>query len=129
MWIQAHRDPEKEWLQLQFCINAEEVEWAMRDLQHDWNIPVITKDMPKGKEVKVGSSKTSAGGSVVTKKSTQQGKPGQNIVPQNKGSAPKKDEQIGKKENSPVQEEQGRGDMTTQQTSSKTTQQETGPPK
>jgi hypothetical protein len=29
MWIQACRDPTKEWLQLHFCIKAEEVEMAM----------------------------------------------------------------------------------------------------
>jgi hypothetical protein len=52
-----------------FCINAEEVEMEMRDWQDDWKIPVITKDMPKGKEVEAGSSKTSAGGSTTTKKS------------------------------------------------------------
>jgi hypothetical protein len=37
----------------------------------DWNIPFITKDMPKGKEVEVGSSKKFSGGSFTTKKPTQ----------------------------------------------------------
>jgi hypothetical protein len=68
MWIQACRDPEKEWLQLHFCINVEEVEMVMTDWQDDWNIPVITKDMPKVKEVEARSSKTSVGGSATTKK-------------------------------------------------------------
>jgi hypothetical protein len=41
---------------------------AMKSWQEDWNIPVITKGMPKGKEVEAGSSKTSAGGNTATKK-------------------------------------------------------------
>jgi hypothetical protein len=101
----------------------------MKDWQDDWKIPVITKDMPKGKEVEAGSSKTSAGGSIMTKKPTQQVKPGPKTMQQKKGSAPKKDGKIGKKDNAPVQEEQGRGDTMTQETPSKTTLQETGPPK
>ena len=59
---------EKEWLQLRFYINAKEVEVAMRDWKNDWKIPVITKEMPKGKEVDAGSSKTPAGGNTATKK-------------------------------------------------------------
>jgi hypothetical protein len=101
----------------------------MRDWKDDWKIPVITKDMPKGKEVEAGSSKTSAGGSTMTKKPTQQGKPSQKTMQQKKGSTPKKDAQTGKKDNAPAQEEQGRGDTTTQETPSATTPQETGPPK
>ena len=71
MWIQVCRDLEKESLQLQFCINAKKVEMEMRDWQDDWNIQVITKEMPKGKEVEICLFKTSAGGSTVAKKPTQ----------------------------------------------------------
>jgi hypothetical protein len=114
-------DPKKEWLQLCFCINAEEVEMAMRDWQDDCKITVIAKDMPKGKEVEARSSKTSARGSVATKKLTQQGKHGQKTTVQKKGRAPKKDAQTGKKDNAPVKEEQGRGDIMTQEAPSATT--------
>jgi hypothetical protein len=65
----------------------------MRDWQDGWKILVITKDMPKGKEVEAGSSKTSTGGTVSPKKPTQQEKPGQKLVQQKKGSSPKKDAQ------------------------------------
>jgi hypothetical protein len=64
----VRRDPEREWLQLRYCVNAEEVDWEIKDWVDDWKIPVITKDMPKGKEIEAGSSKTSAGGSTTTKK-------------------------------------------------------------
>jgi hypothetical protein len=32
MWIKEKRDPMKEWLQLRYCVTAEEVQWAMKDL-------------------------------------------------------------------------------------------------
>jgi hypothetical protein len=98
-------------------------------LEDDWKIPVITKEMPKGKEVEAGSSKTPAGDNIAPKNPTQQGKPSQKPVQQKKGSAPKKDAQSGKKDIAPTQEEQGRGDTMTQETPSETTPQETGPPK
>jgi hypothetical protein len=85
--------------------------------------------MPKGKEVEVGSSNISVGDNIVTKKPTYQGKTGQNIVQNKKGSTPKNDEQMGKKDNSPVQEAQGSGDTMIQETPSETNPQEIGPPK
>ena len=30
MWIQAKRDPKKEWLQLRYCVTKEEVQWSMK---------------------------------------------------------------------------------------------------
>jgi hypothetical protein len=35
MWIQARRDPGKEWLQLRYCVTEEDVEMAMRDWHDD----------------------------------------------------------------------------------------------
>jgi hypothetical protein len=61
MWIQACRDPKKEWLQLRYCVNTEEVDWAIKDWEDDWKVPVITKELPKDKETEVGPSQTSAG--------------------------------------------------------------------
>jgi hypothetical protein len=71
MWIQARRGLTKEWLQLRFCINVDEFEMEMRDWKDDWKIPVITKDMPKGKEVEARSSKTLAEDSIVPKNLSQ----------------------------------------------------------
>jgi len=109
MWIQVRNDPKNEWLQLRFYI------WEMKYWQEDWKISVITKDMTKGKEVEAVFSKTSARRSIVTKKPTQQGKPGQKTTQQNKGSAPKKDGHMGNKDNARAQEEKGRGDTMTQE--------------
>jgi hypothetical protein len=47
----VHMDLEKEWIQLRFFINDEEVEMAMRYWQDNWKIPVITKEIPKGNDV------------------------------------------------------------------------------
>jgi hypothetical protein len=30
------RDPDKEWIQLRYCINAEEVDWEIKDWVDDW---------------------------------------------------------------------------------------------
>jgi hypothetical protein len=67
MWIQARRDPGKEWLQLRYCVTEEDVEMAMRDWHNDWRIPVLTQEFPKGTEVDAGSTKTPAGDKVVPK--------------------------------------------------------------
>jgi hypothetical protein len=62
------RDPTKEWLQLHYCISGEDVEMEMHDWKDDWKIPVIAKEVPTGKEVEVGGSKTPVGDSVAPKK-------------------------------------------------------------
>jgi hypothetical protein len=129
MWIQAHRDPEKEWLQLRFCINAEEVEMEMRDWQDDWKIPVITKDMPKGKEVEAGSSKTPAGDNIAPKNQHSRGSPVKIQCNRRREVLQRRMHRSGKKDTAPTQEEQGRGDTMTQETPSTATPQETGPPK
>jgi hypothetical protein len=77
MWIQVHRDPGKEWLQLRYCVMEEDIEMAMRYWHDDdWKIPVLTQEVPKGMEVDVGSTKTPAGDKVMPKKT----KPTQNSV-------------------------------------------------
>jgi hypothetical protein len=74
---------------MRYCISVEEVEMSMWDLQDDWKIPVITKEMPTGKEVEEGSSKTHARDNIVPKISGES----QSEVGK-KGSDPKKDAQI-----------------------------------
>jgi hypothetical protein len=45
MWIQEKRDPEKEWLQMRYCVTIEEVQWEMKDWKEEWKVPVEpTKD-------------------------------------------------------------------------------------
>jgi len=88
-------------LQLLFYIKEEEVDMAMRDWQDDWKIPVINKEIPKGKEVEVGSSKTHVGDNDAPKKPKKQGKTSQKPVQKKKVSAPKKDVWSGKKDTAP----------------------------
>jgi hypothetical protein len=87
MWIQARRDPGKEWLQLIYCVTKEDVEMAMRDWHDDWKNPVLTQEVPKGTEVDAGSTKKGIGYKTVPKKP----KPTQDPTQQKNGSAPKKD--------------------------------------
>jgi hypothetical protein len=70
-----------------------------------------------GKEVEEGVSKTPARDSCCPKTM----KPSQNLVQQEKGSAPKKDVKEGKKDTCPTQGEQGVGDTMTQGTPSAST--------
>ena len=46
MWIQAKRDPKKEWLQLRYCVIGEEVQWYMKDWPEEWKVPFIPKKVP-----------------------------------------------------------------------------------
>jgi hypothetical protein len=69
MWIQAKRDPKKEWLQLRYCVTGEEVQWAMKDWPEEWKVPVIPKKVPKSKQqVEVGPSKKSTSPTTNTRK-------------------------------------------------------------
>jgi hypothetical protein len=58
MWIQERRDPRKKWLQLRYCVTKEEVEMSMRYWPNDWKILVLNQEVPKGKVVDVGQTKT-----------------------------------------------------------------------
>jgi hypothetical protein len=46
MWIQAWKDPNKQWLQLRYCIMEGDIEMVIRDWEDDWKIPVLTQDIP-----------------------------------------------------------------------------------
>jgi hypothetical protein len=50
MWIQAWKDPNKQWLQLRYCITEGDIEMAIKDWEDDWRIPVLTQDIPAGAE-------------------------------------------------------------------------------
>jgi hypothetical protein len=98
---------------------------AMWDWHDDWKISVITREVPTGKEVEAGVSKTPAGDSVVPK----------NLKPSQKSGATKEGECAKegctgrKKGHYPNTREQGVGDTMTQETPSEATPQETRPPK
>jgi hypothetical protein len=40
MWIQAVRDPKKSWLEMQYCVTKEEIDWIIRDWPTQWNFLV-----------------------------------------------------------------------------------------
>jgi hypothetical protein len=55
MWIQVRKDPNKQWLQLCYCIKEADIEMVIRDWEDDLNIPVLTQDIPtKTVEEKIG---------------------------------------------------------------------------
>jgi hypothetical protein len=67
MWIQATRDPKKKWLEMQYCITREEVDWIIKDWPAQWKVPVekpttnpttMTSSKPKGKAEAGPSTKT-----------------------------------------------------------------------
>jgi hypothetical protein len=98
MWIQAHRDPAMDWLQLRYCIIGEDIEMTMQDWHNDWKIPIIHKEVLTSKEVEAGVSKKTTGDNATPKNS----KPSQKPTHQKKGSAPKKYAQEGKKDTAPT---------------------------
>jgi hypothetical protein len=58
MWIQTARDPNKEWLEMQYCIMREEIDWIIKYQPMQWKVPVSkpttnpttkTSSKPKGK--------------------------------------------------------------------------------
>jgi hypothetical protein len=65
MWIQAARDPKKAWLEMQYCITKEEVDWIVKDWPAQWKMPV---SKPVTRPITVQSSrpkdKAEAGSSV-----------------------------------------------------------------
>jgi hypothetical protein len=72
MWIQAKRDPTKEWLQLRHYVTGEEVKWAMKDCNEEWKVPVILKKLPKSKQqVEAGPSWKSTNPKTNTRKETE----------------------------------------------------------
>jgi hypothetical protein len=48
MWIQAHKDPNKQWLQLQYCITEGDIDMVIKYWEDDWKIPSLTKYIPAG---------------------------------------------------------------------------------
>jgi hypothetical protein len=67
---------------------------AIKDLQDDWRVQVLIQEMPTDKEVDAGQEQTPVGDTFVPKKPNSS----QNPTQQNKGGAPKKGTQAGKKD-------------------------------
>jgi hypothetical protein len=63
---------------------------AIKDWQDDWRVPVLTQEMPIGKEIDRGKDQTPVGDKVAPKKPNSS----QKSVQQNKGGVPKKGTQV-----------------------------------
>jgi hypothetical protein len=57
MWIQAARDPKKEWLEMYYYVTREEIDWIIKYWPTQWKVPVSkpttnpvekTSSKPKG---------------------------------------------------------------------------------
>jgi hypothetical protein len=40
VWIQVVRGPKKAWLEMQYCVTREEVDWIIKDWHAQWKLPV-----------------------------------------------------------------------------------------
>jgi hypothetical protein len=77
----------------------------IKDWQDDWRVPVLTQEMPTGKEADAGKDQTPVGDKVVPKKP----KPSQKPTQQKKGGVPKKGTQARKKDTTQAPKEQKKG--------------------
>jgi hypothetical protein len=122
VWIQARRDPEKEWLQLCYCVKEEYVDMTIKDWQDDWKIPVLTQEIPTGKEVDAEQYQTP----VVDKFAPKKPNPSHKSAQKKKVGVPKKGTQARKKDTTQAPKEQGKRVETAQGSTSSATQQEQG---
>jgi hypothetical protein len=46
MWLQAKRDPTKEWLQLKYCVTMQDIQMEVQEWPEEWRVPTIPKTVP-----------------------------------------------------------------------------------
>jgi hypothetical protein len=46
MWLQAKRDPAKEWLQLKYCVTMQDIQMEVQEWPEEWRVPTIPKTVP-----------------------------------------------------------------------------------
>jgi hypothetical protein len=46
MWVQAKKDPTKEWLQLKYCMMMHEIQMEFHEWPKEWRVPTIPKTVP-----------------------------------------------------------------------------------
>jgi hypothetical protein len=69
MWIQAWKDPDKQWLQMRYCITEGDIDMVIKDWEDEWRIPVLTQDLPeRTTEEEAGQGETQASEIQVPKK-------------------------------------------------------------
>jgi hypothetical protein len=45
MWIQARKDPDKQWLQMRYCITEGDIDMVISEWDDEWRIPVLTQEL------------------------------------------------------------------------------------
>jgi hypothetical protein len=46
MWLQAKKDPTKEWLQLKYCVMMQDIHMEVQEWPEEWKVPEIPREMP-----------------------------------------------------------------------------------
>jgi hypothetical protein len=52
MWIQARKDPDKQWLQMHYCITEGDIDMVISEWADEWRIPTITQEVQKEQQKK-----------------------------------------------------------------------------
>jgi hypothetical protein len=59
MWIQPRRDPDKQWLQMRYCITEGDIDLVIKYWEDEWRIPVLTWELSERiTEEEVGKEET-----------------------------------------------------------------------
>jgi hypothetical protein len=45
IWIQVRKDPDKQWLQMRYCITEGDIDLVIKDWEDEWRIPSLTQDL------------------------------------------------------------------------------------
>jgi hypothetical protein len=46
MWIQPRQDPDKQWLQMRYCITEGDIDMIISEWPDEWRIPTIPREVP-----------------------------------------------------------------------------------
>jgi hypothetical protein len=46
MWIQPRQDPDKQWLQMRYCITEGDIDMIISEWLDEWRIPNIPREVP-----------------------------------------------------------------------------------
>jgi hypothetical protein len=68
MWIQAIRDPKKNWLEMRYCASREEVNWIVKYWPIQWEVPTTKKGAKPKEQVEEGTSKKTSSPTENTRK-------------------------------------------------------------
>jgi hypothetical protein len=97
------KDPNKQWLQMRYCITEGDIDMVIKDWEDEWKIPVLTQDLPeRTTEEEAGQGETQPQEVPVPKKWRM----GQTKTKQTNEGTMKMGTQKGKKDNTQSAKEQ-----------------------